>query len=499
MTSPTIYDIGTVTLTNGSAEVSGDGTAWAINGVVGGVFSCDGMSVPIVSVDDDDTLTLAYPWPGSNASDAAYAISLINSQAADTIWANRHWSRVVGQALLAAIRPDASGTLAERDALNPMLDNGQWFARAEPPHDLEFYRKVPGGWEGPFTTRGVGGVGEGGLGIPSPGAADKMPYYSDADTISLTDLTPFARTLLDDTDAAAARATLGVDEGGLGLPSPGAAGLIPYYSGANTVALADAATFRDLIGVRNVLSATVTLYVRTDGNNNNDGLTNTSGGALATIQGAFDRINATDLRHYNVIIKLGNTGNFAGGTLNGPFLGSGNVVLEGDTGTPANTTVTSAITVSNGARLTIRYFRLAGATLSASLGGTVTMGSGMNFGATSGIHIHVLTGGILQALYGSVNYTISGGATAHIQMDAGAVANMRNGTITLTGTPAWAFAYCVMTSLSVFYNDAITFVGSATGTRYYVAHNSVCLTGGGGASYFPGSGGGSTPNGGLYL
>ena len=239
MTSPMIYDIGTVTLTNGSAEVSGDGTAWAINGVVGGVFSCDGMSVPIVSVDDDDTLTLAYPWPGSNASDAAYAISLINSQAADTIWANRHWSRVVGQALLAAIRPDASGTLAERDALNPMLDNGQWFARAEPPHDLEFYRKVPGGWEGPFTTRGVGGVGEGGLGIPSPGAADKMPYYSDADTISLTDLTPFARTLLDDTDADAARATLGV----LGLPSPGAADKMPYYSDADTISLTDLTAF----------------------------------------------------------------------------------------------------------------------------------------------------------------------------------------------------------------------------------------------------------------
>lgn len=446
MTSPMIYDIGTVTLTNGSAEVTGDGTAWAINGVVGGVFSCGGMSVPIASVDDDETLTLAYPWPGSNASGAAYAISLINSQAADTIWANRHWSRVVGQALLAAIRPDASGTLAERDALNPMLDNGQWFARAEPPHDLEFYRKVPAGWEGPFTTRGVGGVGE----------------------------------------------------GGLGLPSPGAAGLIPYFSGANTVALANAATFRGLIGVRNVLSATVTLYVRTDGNNNNDGLTNTSGGALATIQGALDRINATDLRHYNVVIKLGNTGNFAGGTLNGPFLGSGTVVIEGDTSNPANTTVTSAIQVNNAARLTVRYFRTQ-ATITASFGGVVTIGTGMNFGTVSGAHMHALTGGIIQAGYGAVNYTISGNATQHIQMDAGGIMNLRNGTITLTGTPAWGFAFVVMTSLSALYMDAITFTGSATGTRYYVAHNSVCMTGGGGASYFPGSGGGSTPNGGLYL
>lgn len=449
MTS-SIFDLGTISAENGSAVVTGDGTAWAINGVVGGVFSCGGISVPIVSVDDDETLTLAYPWPGSNASDVAYAISLISSQAADTIWANRHWSRVVGQALLAAIRPDASGTLAERDALNPQLANGQWFARAEPPHDLEFYRKVPAGWEGPFTTRGVGGVGE----------------------------------------------------GGLGLPSPGAAGLVPYFSGANTVALANAAEFRGLIGVRNVLSATVTLYVRTDGNNNNDGLTNTSGGAFATLQRAFDVVNATDLRHYNVIIKLGNTGNFAGATLNGPFLGSGTVTLEGDTSNPANTTVTSTIIVSNGGRLTVRHFRIttvSGGGLVSALNSVLTIGSGMNFGSVSTAHMYARDGGVIFTGYGTVNYTISGSATQHIQIDTSGVVNMRSGTVTLTGTPAWSFAFVVMTTASALYMDAITFNGGATGSRYYVSQNSVCVTGGGGASYFPGSSGGSTPNGGLYI
>lgn len=180
MTSPSIFDIGTVTLTNGSAEVTGDGTAWAVNGVAGGMFSCAGMSVPIASVDDDTTLTLAYPWPGANAADVAYAISLLGSQAADTIWASRHWSRIVGQALLAGIHPAASGTLAERDALNPMLEDGQWFAHAEPPYDLTFYRKVPGGWEGPYLTRGVAGVGEGGIGLPGGGAVGQVLRKSGA-------------------------------------------------------------------------------------------------------------------------------------------------------------------------------------------------------------------------------------------------------------------------------------------------------------------------------
>lgn len=43
--------------------------------------------------------------------------------------------------------------------------------------------------------------------------ADKFPYYDDIGSVALTDLSSFARTLLDDSDAVTARATLGVSTG----------------------------------------------------------------------------------------------------------------------------------------------------------------------------------------------------------------------------------------------------------------------------------------------
>lgn len=77
-----IYNTGTVAVTNGSPNVVGTGTGWAANLVKGGMLSVDGIAIPIASVTDDTHLTLAYNYPGTGGSGKAYAIALETAESA---------------------------------------------------------------------------------------------------------------------------------------------------------------------------------------------------------------------------------------------------------------------------------------------------------------------------------------------------------------------------------------------------------------------------------
>jgi hypothetical protein len=140
-----IYSTGTVSVTNGSAVVTGSGTAWEVALVTGGSFSYAGMSIPIVSVDSDTSLTLAYPWPGATAAGAAYAIQRENSDAANVVDLYDKLTRVLIQLSLVGIHPNNSGSLAKRNALALDLDDDNYlFLRAEIGVEFAFYR-----WDGP--------------------------------------------------------------------------------------------------------------------------------------------------------------------------------------------------------------------------------------------------------------------------------------------------------------------------------------------------------------
>ena len=77
----TWYAAGTVTVTSGSAAVTGSGTGWS--GVVraGDVLWVAGVSCRIASVNSGTSLTLARPWPGASASGAYYEVWLTPDEA----------------------------------------------------------------------------------------------------------------------------------------------------------------------------------------------------------------------------------------------------------------------------------------------------------------------------------------------------------------------------------------------------------------------------------
>lgn len=282
----------------------------------------------------------------------------------------------------------------------------------------------------------------------------------------------------------------------------GAAGQVVAVNSGET-----ALEFITLTVSRQQLTADLTYYVRTDGSDSNDGLTNSAGGAFLTIQRAIDEAaNRLDLGGYTVTIQVGD------GTYTDPInikammgmAGPDSLVIQGNSLAPSNvvisTTSADSFTLDGPTTMAhVKYLKVQ--TTTGGMGFSVVNQAvlkltGINFGACANYHMLVNGGARLQFGVGE-GYTISGGATFHMSVQATSTLQAESvGTITLSGTPNFStFALVSDSNLRINGN---TYSGSATGKRYNVNLNGVIFTNGAGVNYLPGSIAGTTATGGQY-
>ena len=251
---------------------------------------------------------------------------------------------------------------------------------------------------------------------------------------------------------------------------------------------------------REVLAASRTYYVRTDGSDSNDGLADSSGAAFLTVQKAIDMVGGLDVAIHDVTISIA-SGTYAGAITLKNFAGAGRCTLTCPSGTATLSRTGGNLLYGN--LITSRYALGAGIALTTTTSGSciyleksaLAITGAVAFGACASVHM-VLDASFLTA---EVSYSITGGAAFHVLATTGSQFIWFGSiTVTLTGTPAFSSTFVRATIGSVVRAVSITFSGSATGARYSALMNSVISTNGAGTSYFPGSSAGSTATGGQY-
>jgi hypothetical protein len=243
-------------------------------------------------------------------------------------------------------------------------------------------------------------------------------------------------------------------------------------------------------GVREVLAVPRSFYVRTDGNDGNDGLVDSAGRAFATLQRAVDAALALDSGLSDVEIRVA-PGTYAGVSVAAALPGRGNLILRGTGSTAAEVVISSAgnaVSLSNGARLDLRKLTVAasGAGVAADNRSRLQF-SDVDFGACGTAHMHATDARIVA----NGNYRITGDAPYHVVAQTRAYITISFRTVTLPSLRAFSGSFVFALSQAIVEAYSCTFTGTATGPRHYAGVAAIIYTGGAGSTYFPGSAAGS--------
>lgn len=253
---------------------------------------------------------------------------------------------------------------------------------------------------------------------------------------------------------------------------------------------------------REVLAANRTYYVRTDGSDGNNGLTDSSGGAFASIAKAVAVVSALDLSIYSVTIQI-RDGTYSEGVITlGQLIGSGTVTIRGNTATPANVTLnpTSSyafLVLANGWTVdSVRFHKASGTAISAFRGyACYATIANCHFGAGF-TYAHLLVDALSYFLLsGAIVVSGSCPRFANVSLN-GLLSKVSSATVTMSGSPAFSVAFVVATTGGIVsLGGAATVTGAATGKRYDASLNAV-ITYSSGVASLPGDVAGSTATGG---
>lgn len=260
-----------------------------------------------------------------------------------------------------------------------------------------------------------------------------------------------------------------------------------------------------------VLTASRTYYVRTDGNDNNTGLVDSAGGAFLTLQKAADvaaslssEINNGEPWEVSIQVGAGTFNRFELNAQLFPSVISFNGVA-GSTIIETSDDGQRCVGVNGGAKINFdginfsidaadveEFLQVRGSSAAEIAGGT-------EFVTTAASQPNVVNVGSNSSFDIGDDVSIEGDINSFVEVEAFSNVSIYCN-LTLVDTPAMAGAFVTVRSGSIVDATAFTIAaGTATGKRYDAQSNAIIDTAGGGATFFPGDVAGTTATGAQYL
>lgn len=252
-----------------------------------------------------------------------------------------------------------------------------------------------------------------------------------------------------------------------------------------------------------VLTGDLTLYVRSDGNDANDGRGDNATGAFLTHARALEESAKINRNGHTLTVQSRLATSSARVDLP-PQLGAGESYFQGDTATPSNCHISvvgdHCIAMRGYADWFVRGFKLSTTTGRGFdiFGGGFLEFSHIEFGECVDAHMSAIGGATIRP---NAPYSISGSSLNHRWCEEGGSINGPfGGTVTITNTPDFAQGFAGAWVGGFMEEQGVTYSGSATGPRFWVTDNaSIYVWSTNSLEFYPGDAPGTIERGGTYL